>query len=227
VTAWLSGAEGLATAAEIYVLKYLCFQDTGYFAIVQIDPAAAGGMSTRDRECLSMLSPSGNTLDALDLDAGHFRAPQAPDREQEQATAERRPGGAAGDDDLQRLESSVQWLKRECMIARIETGLSVQKTNRRLPRASQLPPASGIAPAASTEGSCRKRETSAFRVRPPLASERLQFPPLSRRHRTHLPGALFGLIASVIAGSIAYHITAGEVFPAPDPAQAAPPLAPN
>jgi hypothetical protein len=64
-------------------------------------------------------------------------------------------------------------------------------------------------------------------VRPPLASERLQLPPLSRQHRTHLPGALFGLIASVIAGSIAYHITAGEVFPAPDPAQAAPPLAPN
>jgi hypothetical protein len=169
-----------------------------------------------------MLSPLGKTLDALDLDADHIRASQAADREQEQATAEHRPDGAAGDDVLQRLESSVQWLKRECMIARIEAGPSAQEANRRLPRASQLPPASGIPPFAHAEGSGHKRDTSTFQVRPPCASERLQLPPPPRQPRTHLSGALFVLIASVIAGSITYHIAAGGVFPAPEPAQAAP-----
>jgi hypothetical protein len=166
-----------------------------------------------------MLSPLGNPLDPLELDAEHFRASQAPDCEQ--ATAEQRPDGAAGDGDLQRLQSCVQWLKRECMIARIETGPSAQKTIRRLPRASQLPPASGISPFAQAEGSRHKRETSIFQVRPPRASERLQLPPAPRQRRTHLSGALFVLIASVIAGSITYHIAAGGVFPAPEPAQAA------
>ncbi len=169
-----------------------------------------------------MQSPLGNTLDASDLDAGHFRASQVPDREHEHATAELRPDGAAGDDGLQRLESSLQWLKRECMIARIETGPSARETNRRLPRAGQLPPASGIPPVVHAEGSGHRRERSIFQVRPPLASERLQPPPASRERRPHLPGALVVLIASVIAGSIGYHIAAGGVFPAPEPAQAAP-----
>jgi hypothetical protein len=168
-----------------------------------------------------MLSPLGNPLDALELDADHFRASQAPDREHEQATAEHRPDGAAADDDLQRLQSCVQWLKRECMIAQIETGPSAQKTIRRLPRASQLPPASGIPRFAQAEGSRHKRETSIFKVRPPRASDRLQLPPAPRQHRTRLSGALFVVIASVIAGSITYHIAAGGVFPAPEPAQAA------
>jgi hypothetical protein len=168
-----------------------------------------------------MQSLLGNTLDASHLDAAHSRASQASDREHEQATAEHRPDGAAGDDDLQRLESSVEWLKRECMIARIETAPTARETIRRLPRASQLPPASGIAPVARAEVSRHRRETSTFQVRPPLAFERLQALPASREHRTRLPGALLVLIAGTIAGSIAYHVAAGGVFPAPEPAQAA------
>jgi hypothetical protein len=185
-----------------------------------------------------MLPPLGNPRDALDLDADHIRASQAPDREHEQATAEHRLERVVADDDLQRLESSVQWLKRESMIARIETGPGAQEANRRLPRASQLPPASGIAAVAQygiapfvqsgiptfarTESSGHKRETGTFQVRPPRAFERLRPPPPPRQRRTHLSGALFVLIAGVIAGSITYHIAAGGVFPAPEPAQAAP-----
>jgi hypothetical protein len=168
-----------------------------------------------------MQSPLGNTLDASDLDAVHSRASQAPDCEHEPAIAEHRPNGAAGGDALQRLESSVQWLKRECMVARIEAGPSARETIRRLPRASQLPPASGIPPAVRAEGSPHKPGTSAFQVRPPLAFERLQPLSRAREHRTRLPGALFVLIAGAVAGSIAYHVAAGGVFPAPEPAQAA------
>jgi len=158
-----------------------------------------------------------NTLDA----SARFPASRAPDREHGQATAEHRPEGAAGDDDLQRLESSVAWLKRECMIARGETGPSARETIRRLPRASQLLPASGIAQVVDAEGSRHRRGTSIFQVRPPLAFERLQPLPSSRERRTRLPGALFVLIAGAIAGSVAYHVAAGGVFPAPEPAQAA------
>jgi hypothetical protein len=70
------------------------------------------------------------------------------------AAVEPRPR-AAGDDDLQRLESTVEWLKRESMIARLETGLRARRDNRPLPRAIQLSPISGI-PAVGTEGSPRK-----------------------------------------------------------------------
>jgi hypothetical protein len=107
------------------------------------------------------------------------------------------------------------------MVARIESGPSARETIRRLPRASQLPPGSGIPPAARAEGSPHKLATSTFQVRPPFAFERLQPLPRSRERRTRLPGALFVLIAGAVAGSIAYHVAAGGVFPAPEPAQAA------
>jgi hypothetical protein len=168
-----------------------------------------------------MQSPLGNALDASDLDAVHSRASQAPDCEREPAIAEHRPDGAAGDDALERLESSVQWLKRECMIARIETAPSARETIRRLPRASQLPPASEIPAAVRAEGSPHKLGTSTFQLRPPLAFERLQPLPRVREPRARLPGALFVLIAGAVAGSIAYHVAAGGVCPAPEPAQAA------
>jgi hypothetical protein len=124
--------------------------------------------------------------------------------------------GETGSDDLQRLESTVAWLKRESMIVRAETGCRTREGNRRLPRAVPLPPIPGL-PVVGAESSGRKPEI--FAVAPPLPCDRLQ--PPRRRHRRNLRGALWLSIAGVIVGSIAYHVSAGELLSAWEPAQAA------
>jgi hypothetical protein len=136
-----------------------------------------------------------------------------------QAAVEHRPDESADRNDLQRLESSIQWLKREGTIARTEAGPRALK-DRRLPRAGQLAPISGIRPV-DTEGSGHKRETLTFHVAPPLASERIEVPAPSRQHRYNLRGVLGILIGSVIVGLIAYQISVGGLFAASGPAQAA------
>ena len=130
------------------------------------------------------------------------------------------PGAPPPDDaaaDLQRLESSVQWLVRQGQMARLETGPGRRQEIRRLPRAMPLPPVPGLPPV-QTEGPGHKTELAAFRLAPPPPRERLQ--PPRRRHRRAVRGALFLLAAGVIAGSIAYHISAGGAFSAWDPAHA-------
>jgi hypothetical protein len=141
-------------------------------------------------------------------------------REHKAAIAGQSLGDPNANNDLQRLEHSVQWLKHEVTVVEIESALRAEKQRRRLPRASQLPTVSGI-PSVKNGGSYHKRETLPFHLLPPLPSERLQFTPGGRRHHYQLPGALCVLIASLIAGLIAYHISAGGIFPAPEPAQAA------
>ena len=166
-----------------------------------------------------MISPLQNPLDPLDPGADRLPPSGTPNRQHEQAAAEQRSDEAAGDRDLQRLESSLEWLKRECVIIRLESGLRAQKQGRRLPRAAQLPPAPGIAPV-SPEGSGHKPAPLTFHLAPPLASERLQPRPPRRHHLNNVRGALAILIASVIAGSTAYYISAGTL-PAAELAQAA------
>jgi hypothetical protein len=119
--------------------------------------------------------------------------------------------------DLRRLESSVQWLVRQGKMARFETGRGRREEIRKLPRAMPLPPVPGLPPV-QTEGSGHKTELSAFRLVPPLPRERLQLP--RGQHRHAVRGALFLLAAGMIAGSIAYHISAGGAFSAWDPAHA-------
>jgi hypothetical protein len=148
-------------------------------------------------------------------DADHPRASRAPDSGLRISAVGLRPP-QAGNDDLQRLESSVEWLKRQAMMVRPDTGHRLGQENLRLPRAVQLSPISGL-PAVG-EDSDHKREV--FGVAPPLPSERLQLPP-HRRHRRNLRGALCLLVATVIAGSIAYHVSAGGLLSAWEPAQAA------
>jgi hypothetical protein len=148
-----------------------------------------------------MVSPLRNSSDPLD--AAHVRPSRASDRRRRPASL--RSDEAAGTDDLQRLESIIAWLQHEGGIARPEGGPRAQQEIRRLPRAGQLRPVSGIS----------------LRVAPPLACERLQLPPPRRQHRNNLRGALCLLIASVIAGSIAYHLSAGGLLSAWEPAQAA------
>ena len=85
---------------------------------------------------------------------------------------EPRPDAAAEDDDLQRLESSVQWLKREHDVIGIELELLARKRRRELPPARQLAPVAGIPPV-RPEGYGRTADTSTFRLAPPLPRERL------------------------------------------------------
>jgi hypothetical protein len=167
-----------------------------------------------------MVSPLQNLLYALEPDADHLRASQAPNRNYAHAIADL-PGEAAGDDDLQRLERSLQWVKRERMIAAFEAGLHAQNQRRRLPRAGRLAPVSEIPPV-NPEPTRRNRETLTFQVAPPLASERLQLPIMRRQRAYNLPGALCLLIAGAVAASIAYHVSAeGSSFSTSQPAEAA------
>ena len=130
------------------------------------------------------------------------------------ATAPAQEAAAA---DLQRLESSVQWLARQGRMARRESEPDTRGEIRKLPRAMPLPPVPGIPPV-HAEGSGRTADLSTFRLGPPLARERLQLP--RRQHRNGVRGALCLLAAGVIAGSIAYHISAEGTFSAWEPAHA-------
>jgi hypothetical protein len=50
----------------------------------------------------------------------------------------------------QRLETRVQWLKREVLIVQVEAVLRSEKQRRRLPHAGQLVPVFGV-PSVNTE----------------------------------------------------------------------------
>ena len=163
----------------------------------------------------SLSNPDPSKPDISSSDADRLRASRAPDRGLRIAAVGLRPPEAVNDD-LQRLESSVEWLKRQAMIVRPNTGHRAGQENLRLPRAVQLPPISGLPAVGANSG--RKREV--FGVAPPLAGERLQVPP-PRRHRHSLRGALCLLVAGAIAGSIAYRVSAGGLLSAWEPAQAA------
>jgi hypothetical protein len=158
-----------------------------------------------------MVFPLRNSPDPFDPTADDLRSSRVPCGGHPHVAAAPPPGAAAGNDDLRRLESSVQWLMRQGAMARPETGLSTGQETRRLPRAKLLPAVTGIPPA-------RTAGTSTFRLAPPLPRDRLQLP--RRQHRHSLGGALCLLIASLVAGSIAYHISAGRTFSAWGPAQA-------
>jgi hypothetical protein len=112
---------------------------------------------------------------------------------------------AAGDPDLARLESSLQWLQREEAAAR-------------LPRAVQLPPVSGIRPV-GPEGPRPRGEQfiNGVRVPPSLAPERLRPPPPMRERRDNLRGPLRIVLASVIAAPIAYYFSVGNLGSTSEP----------
>jgi hypothetical protein len=113
---------------------------------------------------------------------------------------------AAGDPDLARLESSLQWLQRESVATR-------------LPRAVQLPPVSGLRPVNPDAPRPRSEQfINGIRVPPSLAPERLRPPPPMRERRDNLRGPLRILMASVIAAPIAYYFSVGSSGAPPRPA---------
>jgi hypothetical protein len=111
------------------------------------------------------------------------------------------PDQAAGDVDLARLESSLQWLQREGSVGH-------------LPRAVQLPPVSGLRPVGPESARARGEQfINGVRVPPSLAPERLRPPPPMRQRRDNLRGPLRVLLASVIAAPIAYYFSVGNQAP--------------
>jgi hypothetical protein len=107
----------------------------------------------------------------------------------------------AGDPDLTRLESSLQWLQREEAAAR-------------LPRAIQLPPVSGLRPVGPEDPRARAEQfINGVRVPPSLAPERLRPPPPMRQRNDSLRGPLRVLLASAIAAPIAYYFAVGNPAP--------------
>jgi hypothetical protein len=165
-----------------------------------------------------MVSPLRNSPDPSVSEAVQIPPSRAPDRAPRPAAAEPSPDLASGDHDLQRLESSLTWLKRESI--RLEIGHRARGGIRRLPRAAQLPPVSVITAPAAEASPRSSQGASPAEVAPPRAWERLQLPQARRRH--DLRGALGLLIAGVIAGSLAYHVASGGLLSASEPAQAAP-----
>jgi hypothetical protein len=130
----------------------------------------------------------------LNPNADNFRPSPAANCKNEDAIAGHRPDGLCGSaTDLQRLETSVQWLKREVLIVQVETVLRTQKQRRRLPRAGQLAPVFRV-PSVNTG---EKAEALAFYVAPPLAFERFPFTPSKERQLRNLRGMLCVLIASL------------------------------
>ena len=112
----------------------------------------------------------------------------------------------AGDPDMARLESSVQWLQREGSVGR-------------LPRAVQLPPVSGLRPVPEGARSRGEQFINGVRVPPSLAPERLRPPPPMRERRDNLRGPLRVVLASVIAAPIAYYFSVGNLTSTLDPAR--------
>jgi hypothetical protein len=113
---------------------------------------------------------------------------------------------AAGDPDVARLESSLQWLQRESAASR-------------LPRAVQLPPVSGLRPVNPDAPRPRGEQfINGIRVPPSLAPERLRPPPPMRERRDNLRAPLRVLMASAIAAPIAYYFSVGSSGSPPQPA---------
>jgi hypothetical protein len=104
------------------------------------------------------------------------------------------------DDDLWRLESSLQQLRRE------RTALTGEEIQPRLPRASQLPPVAGLRP---PDDFGRDTYIDGFRLPRSLGPTFVPPPPLREKRTNHLGLALRVAVACAIAAPIAYYFSVG------------------
>jgi hypothetical protein len=137
--------------------------------------------------------------------------------------------GAAAQEalDFLRLQSSVQWLRRECATLEAKTvHLAARRQDRRqrLPRARQLAPIPGLAElTADLRRKAPLQAAARIDLTPPGARDRLMTPPPRRQQALTVRGAIYILLAALIAGSIAYHVASdGGLLAALSPALAAP-----
>ena len=125
-------------------------------------------------------------------------------QQHEQTGATRRDAGIP---DLKRLEATLRWIQRE-------------EAATRLPRASQLPPVLGPAPA-DVKGRRHGSEMLDFRAPRSLEPERMLPPPTMRSRRRWLGAALITLFASIVAAPIGYYFSTGDWSPSSPPAPGA------
>ena len=165
--------------------------------------------------------------DTLNIASEHRAPPQAPALAAEGLAP---APDFAETDDLDRVQSCLDWLNRERMILALET--TARKAPLHLPRAAQLAPVPAIEalaklplaalapPGALPPGKAPAHTPDKHPLvpSPPLACDRLQ-PPLPRRPRRS-GTMLLVLVSAAIAGSLAYYATMGT-FPVPSLAQAA------
>jgi hypothetical protein len=159
------------------------------------DSEAAVALPYAPRAAMGPAAADGHPVDLDGVD----QAPPRPEISDEQLAARPAAAEAAGDPDLARLESSLQWLQREGAVGR-------------LPRAVQLSHVSGLRPV-NPDGPRPRGEQfiNGVRVPPSLAPERLRPPPPMRERRDNLRGPLRILLASVIAAPIAYYFSVGNL----------------
>jgi hypothetical protein len=128
--------------------------------------------------------------------------------------------------DLLRLQSSVQWLRRECTTldtTPADVGERPQTEPQRLPRAQQLAPIPGLAEL-MTEVRRNSPAQPAARIdlAAPRIVDRLVTPPPQREQALTRREAIYILLAAVIAGLIGYHLASdGGLLAALGPALAA------
>jgi hypothetical protein len=197
-----------------------------------------------------MFSPLGKPFDPrVLLHSAPNSPPDRPAAQRESTNGSGRPplrtvdaSRSVGDDDVRRFEAARYALQdsltvggsepsfrmSEDALARLEAGLRAQE--KKVPRASQLPPVVGLA-ALGREGSRPEREGSSperegssperegaressretcergsFQPAPPLASERLQVhAPKQRRSNLDVP--LLGLIAGTVTVAVAFYFS--------------------
>jgi hypothetical protein len=106
------------------------------------------------------------------------------------------------------------------MIAALDAEVVATKRAGRLPRARQLPSIPGLPPV-GTVPAPEQGVVLSFQPAPPTASDRLQVPPPGGERSFELRAALFILLGSIVAGSIAYHLSTGGSILAPAQAQVA------
>jgi hypothetical protein len=203
-----------------------------------------------------MISPLGKPFDPrVLLHSAPNSPPDRPAAERESNNGSGRPplrtvdaSRTVGDDDVRRFEAARYALQdsltvggsepsfrmSEDALARLEAGLRAQE--KKVPRASQLPPVVGLA-ALGREGSSPEREGSSperegssperegsressretcergsFQPAPPLASERLQvYAPKQRRSNLDVP--LLGLIAGTVTVAVAFYFSTTGATP--------------
>ena len=117
--------------------------------------------------------------------------------------------------ELARLEQCLARVRHECAIVKLEAAPHARPKYRgpRLPPAAQLASVPGLPPVPEEQSrpliralAGSGRDPLPFHPAPPLATERLQPARPASRPSSRLRGALYILIASLIAGSIGYQL---------------------
>jgi hypothetical protein len=189
-------------------------KDEAAAALLSFAPPGATPVATAPDAVRSETYPQGaSRLDSAearsaDLDAGDKVQPApATSATPERPAAERRADSTAPRDlDLDRLESSLQWLRQAG-----EAG--------HLPRARPLPAVPGLRPYSQEGGRAREDQfINGIRVPHSLAPDRLRPPPPLRERRSHLRWPLRVVLASVLAAPIAYYVSVGNLSLLSEPA---------